>query len=170
MADLSRLNVLAVDDNAHMLHIVRLLLRGFSIGRIRDTRDVAEALDIIKRETVDIVITDYQMDILDGIEFTRMIRTAKDSRNRYVPIIMLTAYTERSRIFAARDAGVTEICAKPVTAHQLWLKIGATINHPRAFVKSKVYFGPDRRRRNYRYTGPDRRTSEDVLPREISPA
>lgn len=158
MADLSRLNVLAVDDNAHMLQIVRVLLRGFSIGRIRDTRDVAEALDIIKRETVDIVITDYQMDILDGIEFTRMVRTAKDSRNRYVPIIMLTAYTERSRIFAARDAGVTEICAKPVTAHQLWMKIGATINHPRTFVTNKVYFGPDRR------------TSEQALPREISPA
>ncbi|TGY90744.1 response regulator [Marinicauda algicola] len=141
-----------------MIYIVRTLLHGFGIREIRDTRDAAEALDIIRHETVDIVFSDYEMDLLDGLEFTRMIRTAKDSRNRYVPIILLTAYTERSRICEARDAGVTEVCAKPVTAQQLWQKMSAVINHPRPFVKSKTYFGPDRRRRiKSSYRGPERR-------------
>lgn len=161
MADLSRLHILVLDDNAHMIQIVRTLLHGFGVREIRDTRDAAEALDAIRHEAIDIVVSDYQMDLLDGIEFTRMIRTAKDSRNRYVPIILLTAYTERSRIHEARDAGVTEICAKPVTARQLWLKMTAVINQPRPFVKSKTYFGPDRRRRTKSaYRGPERRRAD----------
>lgn len=165
MADLSRLNLLLVDDNAHMLHIVRLLIRSFGITQIYDTRDPVEALDIGRHDTIDIVVTDYQMDLLDGLELTRMIRTANDSRNTLVPIILLTAYTERSRILEARDAGVTEVCAKPVNAAQLWTKIAAAINTPRPFVRSRTYFGPDRRRKNLVYRGPERRSEP---PEEIS--
>lgn len=157
---LNRISVLLVDDNAHMLHIVRTMLRGFGIVHIFEARDPAEGLDIARNDAIDIIVLDYQMDILDGLEFTRMIRTAKDSQNRYVPIILLTAYTERSRIAAARDAGVTEICAKPINANEMWLKMCACINDPRPFVRSKGFFGPDRRRRETsNYEGSERRVA-----------
>lgn len=158
---LNRLSVLIVDDNSHMIHIVRTMLRGFGIVHIFEARDPAEALDIAREDAIDVIFLDYQMDMLDGLEFTRMIRTAKDSNNRYVPIIMLTAYTERSRVAAARDAGVTEVCAKPINANELWRKLAACVNEPRPFVKTKNYFGPDRRRRESpNYKGEERRKRE----------
>ena len=67
---------------------------------------------------------------------------------------------------AARDAGVTEICAKPVTAKQMWEKIVAVVNNPRPFVKTAGYFGPDRRRRMEDYAGPERRAQTSEKPSE----
>jgi hypothetical protein len=59
---------------------------------------------------------------------------------------------------AARDAGVTEILAKPITAQNLMLRIAEVVDKPRAFVRCETYFGPDRRRRNVAdYAGPWRR-------------
>ncbi|MEQ8435597.1 MAG: response regulator [Oceanicaulis sp.] len=148
MADFSNVRALVIDDNAHMIQIIRSLLLGFGITRTYESRDAAEAFDIARQEAIDFIIVDYQMPILDGLEFTRMVRTAKDTRNPFIPIILLTAHTERSRIMAARDAGVTEVCAKPITAKQLWMKIAAVVNAPRPFVRAPQYFGPDRRRRD----------------------
>lgn len=148
MADFSHVRTLVIDDNAHMIQIVRSLLLGFGITRTYESRDAAEAFDIARQEAIDFIIVDYQMPLLDGLEFTRMVRTAKDTRNPFIPIILLTAHTERSRIMAARDAGVTEVCAKPITAKQLWMKIAAVVNAPRPFVRAPHYFGPDRRRRD----------------------
>lgn len=148
MANLSRVQALVIDDNVHMIQIVRSMLLGFGITRTYESRDAAEAFDIARHEPIDFIIVDYQMPILDGLEFTRLVRTAKDTRNAFIPVILLTAHTERSRIIAARDAGVTEICAKPITAKQLWMKIAACVNQPRPFIRASSYFGPDRRRRN----------------------
>ena len=98
------------------------------------------------------------MEPVNGCEFTKLLRTARDSPNHFVPIIMLTAYAERSKVEAARDAGVTEFCAKPVTATELYRKVCAVINTPRSFVRTSVYFGPDRRRRkDDGYKGKERR-------------
>lgn len=157
-ARLGNVNTLIVDDNAHMISIVRSMLLGFGISRTHESRDAAEAFDLVRHELIDLIIVDYQMPLLDGLEFIRMVRTGADMKNPFVPIILLTAHTERSRIIAARDAGVTEICAKPVTAKQMWEKIVAVVNSPRPFVKTANYFGPDRRRKNEEYKGPDRRS------------
>lgn len=159
---LDRLTVLLVDDNSHMLHIVRTMMRGFGIVQIFESRDPAEAIDIARNDTIDLIVLDYQMDMLDGLEFTRMVRTAADSHNRYVPIILLTAYTERSRIMSARDAGVTEICAKPINASELWRKIAACVNEPRPFVRTKTFFGPDRRRRTIEWPAHKERRKNPV--------
>jgi DNA-binding response OmpR family regulator len=85
------------------------------------------------------------------------VRTDDDSPNMFLPIIMMTGHTERARIFSARDAGVTEFLAKPVTAKSLLMRLTNIIEHPRPFVRAKGYFGPDRRRRSEEYAGPERR-------------
>lgn len=159
MANLSKVSALVIDDNAHMIHIVRSMLLGFGISRTYESRDAADAFDITRHEPVDLIIVDYQMPILDGLEFTRIVRTGNDSRNPFVPIILLTAHTERSRILSARDAGVTEVCAKPINAHQLWTKIAACVNKPRSFIRAPDYFGPDRRRHELDFSGNERRTT-----------
>jgi two-component system chemotaxis response regulator CheY len=71
---------------------------------------------------------------------------------------MLTGHSERQRVVAARDAGITEFMAKPISAHALYQRILNVVANPRPFVKTKSYFGPDRRRTvKPSYTGPERR-------------
>ncbi|GLK50729.1 MAG: two-component system response regulator [Oceanicaulis sp.] len=161
-ADFSRVRTLIVDDNTYMLTILRTILHGFGIKQIYESRDPAEAFDMVRSDSIDIIITDYQMDILDGLDFVRLVRTADDSPNPLVPIIMLSAYSERSKVMAARDAGVTEFCCKPITAKEMFSKIAAVINEPRPFIRNRHYFGPDRRRNDpdkSTYKGPERRKS-----------
>jgi two-component system chemotaxis response regulator CheY len=75
-----------------------------------------------------------------------------------VPIIMITGHTEKNRVTAARDSGITEFLAKPISAKALYQRIVNVIAHPRPFIKTKTYFGPDRRRNtNPNYAGPERR-------------
>lgn len=159
-ADMSRVRVLIVDDNGHMLTILRTIMRGFGIEQIYESRDPADAFDVVRSDAIDIIVTDYQMEILDGLDFVRLVRTGDDSPNPLVPIIMVSAYSERSRVEAARDAGVTEFCCKPLTAKEMFMKIAAVINEPRPFVRTKTYFGPDRRRNeSATYKGPERRAA-----------
>jgi DNA-binding response OmpR family regulator len=74
---------------------------------------------------------------------------------------MITGHTERYRVEAARDAGVTEFLAKPIAAHNLFARITEILERPRAFVRCESYFGPDRRRHEIEnYTGPWRRADE----------
>ncbi|BDW99916.1 response regulator [Maricaulis maris] len=164
--DFSRVRVLIVDDNGYMLTILRTILHGFGIKQIFESKDPADAFDMVRSDAVDIIITDYQMEILDGLDFVRLVRTADDSPNPLVPIIMLSAYSERSRVMAARDAGITEFCAKPVTAKEMFSKIASVINEPRPFIRNKSYFGPDRRRASQEgatYEGPERRKSRQKV-------
>ena len=161
---MGNVNTLIIDDNAHMISIVRSMLLGFGISRTHESRDAVEAFEIARHEPIDLIIVDYQMPLLDGLEFIQMVRRGADMKNPFVPIILLTAHTERSRIMAARDAGVTEICAKPVTARQMWEKIVAVVNNPRPFVKTANYLGPDRRRKHEDYNGPERRSVASANP------
>lgn len=167
MASLQRVRFMIVDDNGHMVNIVKTILRGFGAKHIFEAKDATEAFHSLKHDAIDIIIVDYQMEVLDGIDFVKLVRTSSDSPNRYIPIIMLTAHSERSRVITARDSGVNEFCCKPVTAMEMHRKIAAIIDHPRPFIKCASYFGPDRRRKqDPKYNGKERREgwSEDHKP------
>ena len=159
--DLTELSFLVVDDNTHMLSIIKTLLKGFGIRRIHEATDAADAFEEIRATHVDVIILDYALDTLDGIEFAQLVRTAKDSPNPYLPIIMLTAHSERYRVEEARDAGITEFLCKPICATDLYKRIIEVVEHPRSFVKMGSYFGPDRRRRSDdNYRGPEKRVAD----------
>ena len=158
MAGLESVRFLIVDDNVHMLNIVKTLLRGFGVTQVMEAKTVHEAFMRLRQDTVDIIILDYLMGDQDGVEFLKRLRDEGDSPSPYVPVIMLTAHSERRRVETARDAGATEFCAKPITAADLHAKIAMVINRPRPFIRSKTYFGPDRRRRDGdNYEGEERR-------------
>ncbi|MFO1014589.1 MAG: response regulator [Caulobacteraceae bacterium] len=166
MVGLERLKFLIIDDNYHMLNIISTVLRGFAAKDFIETTDPTEALKVLQSHRIDIVIVDYNMSVLDGVDFVRLARNSPESLNPYIPIIMLTAHTERRRVMSARDAGVTEFCAKPVTAAELARKINAVISSPRPFIKTASYFGPCRRRKKEAFKGPDRRVGgpKDAAP------
>ncbi|HTI67220.1 MAG TPA: response regulator [Caulobacteraceae bacterium] len=154
---LGKLAFLVVDDNANMVQIVKTILKNFGVIHVYEAKDVAEAFGLVRQFAIDIVLLDYNLGFMDGIEFVKLMRTATDSPNPYLPVIMLTAYTEQHRVTAARDAGVTEFCAKPVTAIEIYRKIAEVIERPRSFVRTATYFGPERRRHDIEFKGPERR-------------
>jgi two-component system chemotaxis response regulator CheY len=161
-AALSRIRVMIVDDNHHMVSLVKTILHGLGIREVLEAHDAAEAFEIMRSARLDILIVDFAMEPLNGIEFVKLVRTADDSTAKMIPIIMLTAYSERSKVEAARDVGVTEFCAKPVTATEIYRKVAAVVNRSRTFVRTKQFFGPDRRRHaQTEFDGDDRRLSAD---------
>jgi CheY-like chemotaxis protein len=144
--DFNRLRFLVIDDNAHMRRIVRTLLHGFGGREVYEAEDGAAGLEAFTHYSPDIVITDWAMPIFDGLELTQMIRQPTNTTNAFVAIIMLTGHSEKKRVIEARDAGVTEFLAKPISAKALYQRILSVVVNPRPFVKTKTYFGPDRRR------------------------
>lgn len=156
--NLEQLNILVVDDNRHMRFLVRMILKSLGVRHVVEAEEGASAFKTLDKFDADIVICDWAMQPMDGIEFTKNIRTSDDSPNAYVPIIMLTGHTEVSRVVTARDAGVNEFLAKPVSAAKIYQRIKAILDSPRQYVRTPTYFGPDRRRRqDPEYDGPERR-------------
>jgi CheY-like chemotaxis protein len=155
------LKALIVEDNAHMRSLLRALLNSIGIKDIAEAAHGGTAIELLRERKSDLVLTDLAMKPMDGLEFTRQVRNSEQSPNPFVPIIMITGHTERYRVEAARDAGVTEFLAKPITAAALFSRIAEIVERPRAFVKCESYFGPDRRRRVIEdYTGPWRRDDD----------
>ena len=156
--DFNKLRFLVIDDNAHMRRIVRTLLHGFGAREVYEAEDGASGLEAFTNFSPDIIIADWAMPIFDGLELTQMIRQPGANANPYVPIVMLTGHSEKKRVIAARDAGVTEFLAKPISAKALYQRILNIVANPRPFIRTKSYFGPDRRRNvNANYVGPERR-------------
>ena len=160
--DFSKLRFLVSDENPHMRRILRTLLHSFGAREVSEAEDGATALAIFNATLPDIVITDWATPIFDGIELTQIIRQPDAKANPYVPIIMLTAYSEKRRVMIARDAGVTEFMVKPISAKALYQRILSVVVHPRPFVKTKTFFGPDRRRGTNLYAGAERRSGGEV--------
>jgi DNA-binding response OmpR family regulator len=99
------------------------------------------------------------MQPVDGLSFTRMMRADSASPNPYMPILMLTAHTEASRVAAARDAGVTGFIKKPISARLLFDRVASALTDTRMFIRTDDFFGPDRRRGAAPgYDGPFRRS------------
>lgn len=162
--DFSRVSVLIIDDNMHMRKIVRTLLMAFGIRQVQEAEDGATGLELFEQMNPDIIITDWVMPIIDGLEMVQMIRRPDSSINPFVPIIMLTGHAEKKRVIQARDAGVHEFLCKPISARALYLRLYSVIAHPRPFVKTTTYFGPDRRRfSNPLYKGSERREKSAIL-------
>jgi CheY-like chemotaxis protein len=156
--DFHRLRFLMIDDNAHMRRIMRTLLHSFGAREVYEAEDGATGLEAFTQYVPDIVIVDWAMPIFDGLELTQMIRQPGANANPYVAIIMLTGHSEKNRVTSARDAGITEFLAKPISAKGLYQRIMNVVANPRPFIKTKTYFGPDRRRSNAQgYAGPERR-------------
>jgi CheY-like chemotaxis protein len=155
------LKILLVDDNHHMRMLLAEILRAIGCRNIHEANDGAEGLQVLRQHAVDIVITDLAMQPLDGIDFVRLVRNSPDSPNPMIPVIMITGHATQRRVAEARDAGVTEFLAKPITARGVVERISQVVDHARSFVRSESYFGPDRRRRvDPYYEGPFRRATD----------
>ena len=152
------MSILILDDSENMRRILTQILRSFRFGGFYFASDGQEALDILRDRNVDLAIVDWHMEPLDGIVFTRQIRARLTSPDPYLPIILLSGFTELDRIRVARDVGVNEFLAKPVSPEALYGRLTSVVRQPRPYVETGTYFGPGRRRREAaKFNGPYRR-------------
>ncbi|MGD9981292.1 MAG: response regulator [Hyphomonadaceae bacterium] len=161
MTSLSDIHVLVVDDNKQMRLLVRCLLRAGGISKVSEAATGAEAFETMRTKPADLIIVDWKMAPVDGLAFTTMVRRNPDSPNPFIPILMLTAHTEASRVTAARDAGVSGFIKKPISARLLFDRLSNVLTDTRLFVRSESFFGPDRRHAQHPdYKGPFRREAD----------
>lgn len=144
---LSDLTVLVVDDKEPIRELICGILDTFGVGKVREASDGLGAFRDMKAHAPDAVITDLMMQPIDGLTFTRTVRTDPNSPAPDVPILMVTGHSAKRHVQEARDAGVTEFLAMPVTANAIAERLTSAVQRPRTFVRSRAFVGPDRRRR-----------------------
>ena len=160
----SDVKVLVVEDSQPMTIITVALLNGFGIKNIQTAKRTDDAYELFCEERHDLLIIDWMIKPYDGIELAEKIRIDSLSPNPFVPIILMTGFSEKKRVMQARDTGVTEFLVKPFTANDLYKRIDQIIMKPRQFVKSPSFFGPDRRRKFVDDdTTPKRRVDDDEM-------
>jgi len=155
-----KLNALIVDDYFPMHEIMRGILKEFGLGRIVEATSGADAIKELEFLHADVIFTDYMMEGMNGLEFIKEIRAGNTPADRFVPIVVVSAYTEVREILAARDMGATEFLAKPISGRLVYYRLRSIVENPREFVEASSYFGPDRRRRELELAAENRRKAE----------
>ena len=164
-----RLKTLIADTRRLARMLSRTVLQAIGVQRIHEASDGNSGFARILECNRDIIPTDFSIERIDGIEFARKIRRSPDTPDPFVPIVRMTGHTAQARIEAARDAGVTEFLAKPVTAPGLLQCIIKILDSPRPFIRCDAFFGADRRRRVAEYhTGPWPRWNDPGASTEIA--
>jgi CheY-like chemotaxis protein len=158
--DFSRLAALVVDDQISFRRLFADILRALGFGRVLMAGSGNEALELLAQGSADVIIVDNRMEVMSGLEFTRRVRRGDRGVNPYVPIIMVSEETTPDLIFTARDAGVNEFLAKPLSAERVLLRVRSVVENPRSFVRATTFIGPDRRRRKVEISRVDRRMGE----------
>lgn len=115
------LRILVVDDFATMRHIMKNFLHELGFVYVTEADDGATALPLLKGRDFDLVITDWNMPVMEGIDLLREVRA--DPRLASLPVLMVTSEARRDQIVMAAEAGVNGYILKPFTAQTLGAKI-----------------------------------------------
>lgn len=176
--DLSNFTILVVEDSTYMQGLISSMLKIFGVGDILTCADANEAMDLLTItqartksryvNNIDIVLTDWLMPNGSGKELLQWIRHNTKDSIRFLPVIVVSGYTTEKITNETRDLGAHETLVKPISATSLASRICSVIDHPRKFVKAPAYFGPNRRRQQMGFAGPDKRiTTPTIVEREV---
>ncbi|HVW72104.1 MAG TPA: response regulator [Rhizomicrobium sp.] len=117
------MRVVIVDDYTTMLRILRNLLRQLEIGNVEEATDGETALHLMQMTPPDLIISDWNMVPMTGLDLLRKVRA--DARLRHIPFIMVTAESKTENVIAAKQAGVSNYIVKPFNADTLRAKIAS---------------------------------------------
>ena len=119
------MNILIVDDYKTMLRIIRNLLKQLGFDNVDEATDGSEALQKLRDKQYGLVISDWNMEPMTGLQLLREVR--KDVKLKETPFIMITAESKTDNVVAAKEAGVNNYIVKPFNAATLRSKMGAVI-------------------------------------------
>jgi len=119
--------VLIVDDYKTMLRIIRNLLKQLEFDNVEEATDGAEALQKLRAGHFGLVISDWNMTPMTGLDLLKEVRA--DARLKDLPFIMITAESKTENVVAAKQAGVSNYIVKPFNAETLKEKIEKVLAH-----------------------------------------
>ena len=172
--DLSDITVMIVEDQRSVRGLLITTLRTLGVGKVIGVHNAAEAINRIRQLAdeakasgsggvnavmLDIVLSDSEA---SGMDLAEWVRTAPDSPNKFMPIMMFSALASVNMVQRSRDLGVNVFMRKPFAVDNLTSLLMGLIRDQRNFIKCNDYFGPDRRRASYLGNShdPERRNDE----------
>lgn len=117
--------ILIVDDYKTMLRIIRNLLRQLDFQNVEEASDGATALQLLEHQDFALVISDWNMEPMTGLQLLREVR--KSPRLKHIPFIMITAESKTENVIAAKEAGVSNYIVKPFNAETLKAKLSSVL-------------------------------------------
>ena len=120
-----QMNILIVDDYKTMLRIIRNLLKQLGFNNVDEATDGSMALQKLRDKDYGLVISDWNMEPMTGIQLLREVRA--DAKLKALPFIMITAESKTENVIAAKEAGVNNYIVKPFNAATLKTKLASVI-------------------------------------------
>lgn len=154
-------SVVIYDNDRQWCQFLARELSALGFDQVTQAKTPKEALQAIRDSDADALITRHDLKLV------KFLRSHKASPNKKIVIVLVTGNVGAEDILAERDAGVNEIVAKPASANQVISHLYNALTHPRRFVESKRYQGPDRRRHDRHFGKPERRGRGQATVSEI---
>jgi two-component system chemotaxis response regulator CheY len=121
------MSILIVDDYKTMLRIIRNLLKQLGFNNVDEATDGSMALQKLRDKDYGLVISDWNMEPMTGIQLLREVRA--DSKLKALPFIMITAESKTENVIAAKEAGVNNYIVKPFNAATLKTKLTTVLGN-----------------------------------------
>lgn len=157
MAGFENCSILVVEDHLAIRGLLASVLKSLGVKNVIVANNGAQAIeklkqmklrpDLVGASGIDAIVSDWVMDEIDGATLLRWVRRHKDSPDRFMPFLMLSAFADAERVELARDLGASDFMAKPFSAASLAKHLVIAMTDDRHYVKVGDYFGPDRRKR-----------------------
>ena len=117
--------ILIVDDYKTMLRIIRNLLKQLGFNNVHEAMDGTEALNMLRNDSYDMVISDWNMEPMSGFQLLKEVRS--DNNLKEMPFLLVTAESKTENVVAAKQAGVSNYIVKPFNAETLKQKLTAVL-------------------------------------------
>lgn len=143
--NLRGLTFLVADPNAYFSSLCNSMLRGFGANKVIEVRNADDAGKALAQHKVDLLLCDARLPPTDGFQFVHAIRWNETCEYRTIPILLMTTDTRSTMVAKARDHGINMVLVKPTSPASLYDRLAWIAFHPRKFIDSPNYFGPDRR-------------------------
>ncbi len=165
--DLEGFRVLIVEDASFVANLLASCLLEMGVGSVVIAENVAAAKEKIlennavsSEKNIDMILLDWLMPDGTGGDVLKWMRRHKNDIIRFIPVIVCSAYTSTKLVFESRDAGANEVVVKPISAGKISKRMLHLIDHPRPYIQSANFIGPDRRRKDLAFAGEDKRKEE----------
>jgi CheY-like chemotaxis protein len=167
--NLDMARMLIVGGRPHAVQLLRQIFDILGFRQIQATSRLATAIELLRTQTFSAVFCDDQIADADPEMFAQAARRTPGLLNPMVPMFLVCTGPRRRDVELARDTGFTDVLTRPLSAATVLRKLKAALAHPRPFIATGEFFGPDRRSaaRSWTGEGNDRRQRQ---PRKVKVA
>jgi DNA-binding response OmpR family regulator len=143
--NLSNSRILVLESTGLELDLYSRMLMGFGARDILKCMNLAQAEAVLQGDDVDLIIVDAKLANADGCEFVRALRSSRNKKCAFIPVLVMAGHTPRNRVTLARDCGAHFVVRKPLSPAILLERILWIAQENRPFVECDAYVGPERR-------------------------